>query len=374
VSTGYAPTRIVPRTATEMILSEIATQVLGLEGFGITDDLFAASGSSSRADDFASAVEGAFGVRVSDEAVLGDRTVEALARRVATSSGEAVGGMLRVRTGGSLPPLFLMPPLTGLPYANRSIAQRLAPGRAAYCILLPERDGAPCAFSELGALARSCAERIAAVHRQGPLHLAGSSFGGKVAYEVACHLRERGREVGLVAIIDIEAFKRPPATWRAWAECLRFYAEDGAHLIWHDLRAGRLARSLRGAQRRLSGALLSKGPHPDLGEDIVERFGLSGLPPVYADIVRVHWSAMTRHEERPYPGPVALIRARRTNVFDSYSRDLGWSQLARRVDVKMVPGDHSSINEPPSLDILVRHLDESLATADRELASSPRSD
>src|SRR5262249_40910059 len=40
------------------------------------------------------------------------------------------------------------------------------------------------------------------IKRDGPLHLMGHSFGGMLAYEVACQLRAAGAQVGLVLVAD----------------------------------------------------------------------------------------------------------------------------------------------------------------------------
>ena len=49
-------------------------------------------------------------------------------------------------------------------------------------------------------------EEIREIQPHGPYHLGGTCFGGLVAFEMACMLRDQGEEVGLLALIDTYNF------------------------------------------------------------------------------------------------------------------------------------------------------------------------
>ncbi|MFM6073373.1 MAG: thioesterase domain-containing protein, partial [Dolichospermum sp.] len=60
----------------------------------------------------------------------------------------------------------------------------------------------------LTGMAEIAANHIQAIQKiqpQGPYKLAGHSFGGKVAFEIARQLHEQGQEVAFLAIMDIPA-------------------------------------------------------------------------------------------------------------------------------------------------------------------------
>ncbi|MCR5877624.1 thioesterase domain-containing protein [Phenylobacterium sp. J367] len=56
--------------------------------------------------------------------------------------------------------------------------------------------------ASVGAMAADYLRELKARQPEGPYHLCGYSFGGLVAFEMACRLREAGDEVGLVALFD----------------------------------------------------------------------------------------------------------------------------------------------------------------------------
>jgi len=51
-------------------------------------------------------------------------------------------------------------------------------------------------------MARTYLEEIRVVQKDGPYHIAGYSFGGIIAFEMAQQLRAAGSLVGLVGLID----------------------------------------------------------------------------------------------------------------------------------------------------------------------------
>jgi acyl-CoA synthetase (AMP-forming)/AMP-acid ligase II/tetratricopeptide (TPR) repeat protein/acyl carrier protein len=57
-------------------------------------------------------------------------------------------------------------------------------------------------FESVSVLGRECALAMQSIQPTGPYFIAGYSFGGLVAYEIARHLRSVGASVGMLAIID----------------------------------------------------------------------------------------------------------------------------------------------------------------------------
>ena len=58
------------------------------------------------------------------------------------------------------------------------------------------------------------------------------------------------------------------------------------------------------------------------------------------------------------------MRARRLNVASTRYRDLGWGHLAAGVDVRIVPGHHWNLLEPPALGALATFLTDAIAAAE----------
>ena len=67
------------------------------------------------------------------------------------------------------------------------------------------------------ASARRALEAIRAVQPAGPYYLAGYSFGGAVAFDMACRLEAVGEQVGLLAVLDSYAPGSGPSTSERFA-------------------------------------------------------------------------------------------------------------------------------------------------------------
>ncbi|MET5019861.1 alpha/beta fold hydrolase, partial [Burkholderia pseudomallei] len=64
-------------------------------------------------------------------------------------------------------------------------------------------------YLDVETAARAYLRRIRKAAPRGPYHLVGHSFGGGVAYEIACRLQEQGERVATLMLLDPE---RPGAT------------------------------------------------------------------------------------------------------------------------------------------------------------------
>jgi thioesterase domain-containing protein len=79
----------------------------------------------------------------------------------------------------------------------------------------------------------ACFREISAVQQHGPYYLAGYSFGGLVAIEVARFLKNSAQEVGLLALIDTIY------DHRYWPKS-QFLISQARRICWHVRRIGTL--------------------------------------------------------------------------------------------------------------------------------------
>jgi len=113
-------------------------------------------------------------------------------------------GCLTTLRPGTGAPLFLFHPAGGRLAVYDPLVAALPPGRPVCAITSRSLvDGQP-EFARLSEMAAAYAALIAAHQPEGPLHLAGFSFGGFVAQAVAAALQERGRQVAMVGVIDAD--------------------------------------------------------------------------------------------------------------------------------------------------------------------------
>jgi thioesterase domain-containing protein len=97
--------------------------------------------------------------------------------------------------------LFLAPPASGSPACYAFWAAAFKQDRAVYGLLSPGFTNGHAANS-IPDQARAYLRAIYAVQPTGPYHIAGWSLGAPVAFEIACQLREAGKPVAYLGLID----------------------------------------------------------------------------------------------------------------------------------------------------------------------------
>ena len=199
LGTGFVP----PRDAVEEQLAAIWADLLGIERVGVHDNFFELGGDSLSAFRLLARVEQSFGKLLQPVAVFRRPTVAQFALGLQDPTDvRPAPAVFASQPDGSKPPLFLLPSLAGRAEYFQGLVKHLGPDQPILGIGFPDPQQPPRPFSTFEDLALWCLERIRESWPAGPYCLAGYSFSGMLAYEVARQLRAAGSEVRLVAILD----------------------------------------------------------------------------------------------------------------------------------------------------------------------------
>jgi amino acid adenylation domain-containing protein len=193
-----------PRTPEENLLCQMFGEVLGVRRVGIEDNFFALGGHSLLATRLVSQIRVAFGVKLRIRTLFEAPTVAQLAPRLNTQSSpeSAFEQLLPLRSQGSLPPLFCAHPAGGLSWNYAGLMREIEAQRPIYGLQAPGvAHDVPYAAS-IDEMAEDYVNAIRQIQLQGPYHLLGWSFGGVVAYAMACRLQQMGERVALLGIMD----------------------------------------------------------------------------------------------------------------------------------------------------------------------------
>jgi thioesterase domain-containing protein len=190
--------------------------------------------------------------------------------------------------------------------------------------------------------------------------IGGYSFGGVVAFEMACQLQQAGEKVALLVILDTGA----PGGRGTRTDRLRRRTES----LRTDAPAGGLERRVTVATRSAKFAVGSAYAHAERRYSLTSAglFPRQGLEQ-YELFLRLN-SRMSR-EYKPtitYTGPVLVLRTESPDEDGgtwqrANTPDMGWSRVASgEITVVDVPGDHLGMIRRPHVTELARVLEPAL--------------
>ena len=274
---------------------------------------------------------------------------------------------LRIQPHGSRPRLYVLPGMAGETSFVRPILPHLLPDQPVYGIQPGSEARADPTYRPIEAVAARYAEDLCSFQPEGPYCLAGYSFGGVVAYEMARQLASRGKSVNLLAILDTGPRRRfEPSAAGLFYATYRFACD----LVWwvrHDLVSTRPKKLWEKMARRARGMfrLLGSGSDDSARPSDEYVFDFKNLPDRYRQQAEQNLLALFNYVPGPYPGRVTLFRARSQPLNRLFPKDKGWGKCAvGGVDVRTVSGTHGTMLHEP----FVRGLANSLQAALEEAA------
>lgn len=256
--------------------------------------------------------------------------------------------IVALRTGGRNPPLFC---IHDGPFQQMVTALRV--DQSIYGLRWLKRESAIASLS-LEQLAADHVRQVCRAQERGPYQLIGYSFGGLVAFEMARLLANSGRDVGLLALVDIVNpwFYRNLSSAEA-KQFRKIYLVDRIKKYSKNLIQGRfdsigadavrfIQKKVKPITRNVAQAAQSLGDTTDMSKSPV------GL-------------AMIRsYTPKEFRGRIVLFRVEKAmdggSEFDG-DPSLGWRKYASEgVDVEYVPGAHWSVMAMPNVATLADKL------------------
>ncbi len=257
-------------------------------------------------------------------------------------------------------PLFCIPGVMGVAtYLSRLGAEfrELFPLIA---FQAPGIDGTEAPLGSVEEMARRYIDEMRAIQPEGPYKLAGHSFGGLVAHEMARRLHEQGERVDTLLLIDALQVRGAGERDGADADLMALYELYNIHQHF----AGE-----PGAAARKFASLSPEKQYQALAREMGTRTRIS-VNSVLA-VHRASYTAMKRFRSQYYPGPATLLRARsdfpariqhpaRDITFCTSDPALGWQGLCASLRITEVPGDHLTMVRPPHVKTLGRIMRQAL--------------
>ncbi|AOP45366.1 hybrid non-ribosomal peptide synthetase/type I polyketide synthase [Streptomyces lydicus] len=345
---------VAPRDATERLLAEIWAEFFEpADGtVDVTANFFDLGGDSMCAVRMMARIRQRTGRSLPVATLLARPTAESLAevlREEPGDGGRSRAALVPIRATGARPPLFLVHPVGGDVLCYAGLGALLDDDQPVHALQYPDLEPAPRTVADLAAhYADAITERFPA----GPYRLGGWSMGGVIALEIAGLLAARGREVELVAAVDL---LEPPGRVEPAAEpaLLARFARDLAGLAGSDWHPEPAEFEPTG-DRSPVGQLLTRARQAAVLPDEIDAATLERLAGRFLHLSR----ALAAHRPTVYRGRVRLLRAMDGATAPTTRQ---WLELlGDRAESVDVPGDHYSVMRPPNLQTLAAELGKAL--------------
>jgi amino acid adenylation domain-containing protein len=337
-----------PSDDLEAKLRAIWQKLLKVRGVGPNDDFFDMGGHSLLASRMFAEIERMTGRKVPLSVLIQNPTVAELSSYLRNRTETEWPGLVPIRKYGSLPPLFIAHGLGSHLLLFRELAEGLGGDQPVYGIQLAAPAGAKLEELSLEAIAARNVEEICAVDPVGPYHLAGHSLGGLLVFEIASQLRQQGKEIGFLALLDCalqEAHREKNAApddpvsfrviWLRWRKKFsRLFDTGFVNTTWRKILYKQLMFKIWLLRRTYTEGSF--------------RPQLFGMDPYIALLAE-------RYDPQPVNADGILFVAE--DEVAAESAGLGWSRLLQgRLTVRGIPGSHRTIFSPPNVSVLAREL------------------
>ncbi|CAI8734121.1 arthrofactin-type cyclic lipopeptide synthetase C [Pseudomonas chlororaphis] len=371
-----------PASALEQTLAQAWAEVLKLERVGRHDSFFELGGHSLLAIRLVTLLQQA-DLHITLAELFEHASVAAIVSLLSqrgVSSQPQQQTLIPVRTGGSQPPLFLVHEFSGLDVYFPALGKHIAGdfpiyGLPGVALGQPQLHTMQCLATRLVGLIRE-------VQAEGPYRLAGWSFGGVLAYEIAQQLIGQDQEVEFLGLIDSYVPRLTDQGKARWSgdNALKLHLLLQCSLYWKAQGAAGTSAlaSLDSLHRALDGldfaALLQccrdqRLLYPDMAA--ATDADLLG----FLEREVGHGHALAHYSLFALDLPVYLFCAEeRPTELSRRSQLLGWDQVlaADRLRAIPVPGDHQSMMQTPHIQVLGQAISQALqASAAERAAASP---
>lgn len=319
-----------PRNEIEHKLIVVWKNLLGVKNIDIHDNFFELGGHSLLAVKMAIEISKQFNFDIPVGTIYQSPTVEELGIIISSDNRQPSRySLVSIQTQGSRPPLFAIHMISLL-----NLPQHLGKDQPLYFLrygMAAEGSNRSIRLPELEKLASHYIDELQQVQPKGPYYLMGFSFGGMVAYEMACQLRANGHRVNLVGLLDTHlTHEKQPLPY---------------HQIIHKFFRQSPSQLLMLVKNKIKHWLKKEVLDPEfwphmytLGPDLACRNG---------------------YQPKIYNGRLMLFQAaNRESMFFSYVLpEQGWKKLlGDRVEVQQVSGGHLDMCKEPHVKVLAAKL------------------
>jgi acetoacetyl-CoA synthetase len=310
---------------------------LGLEGIGKDEDFFALGGTSLQAVEVFTSIRDRLGVELPLSALIEAPTIAELTAAV-EDPGRHFQPLVQMRVGSDEPPLYLVHSIWGDVLGMRQIVTGMESDVPVYGIRARGLNPGEEPQASVEEMAASHVALIRELQPQGPYRLAGHSFGGLLAFEMARLLAEQGEEIDWLGIIDAEFDDGAHTFARRWSHRIAVpfhYAHvvlreplTSLKILFRDVIPGLVRRGFAHLQR-------------DAALAEAEATWMEGASEAHRRLAAHFLVLAAAYRPRPYRGSMTyfLPTVRRFHLFAD-PLPVWRRVIAGEIEIEPVPGPH----------------------------------
>ncbi|WP_316820391.1 amino acid adenylation domain-containing protein [Pedobacter gandavensis] len=345
-------------TAHEQIMADIWQEVFRMERIGLDDDFFELGGHSLIALHIISQFECKTGIKLPLERLFKYSSISSLLASITDKDElKKSQSLIPIKTTGAKMPLYIIHG-DGLYVMNfKDLAKYVDVEQPLYGLQPADLNGTDQHIETLSDIAGHYVNEIIEHNPNGPYAIAGYSFGGYVAVEMARQFAALGKEVKMLGIFDTDAENV-------------FYAKS-----WRVNLPRKIKRQFPKMLWVLNSFL--KDPLSTLNyqsnlflrrtNNLMYKFGFRKDPKQEGVFNHIHMINQKQHEAfkayciEPINNFVYLFKAEQRVYFVDDIKSLSWKKYAKKgVIVYDVPGDHATMLHDPNVEEFGRKLQEAL--------------
>jgi amino acid adenylation domain-containing protein len=336
---------IAPRTDVEKLVADIWTELLGIEQVGIHDNFFELGGHSLIAVQVMARIEKETGKRLPLAILFENSTVEKLSLML-EMDGKSItwDSLVPIKPTGSKIPIYIVHGAGLNVLLFNTLAKHMDAEQPVYGLQAKGLNGVDEPLNRMEDIAAHYISAIRAQNPDGPYALAGYSFGGIIAYEMARQLEALNKEVRMLGMFDTYAYRTPyydPLPVNIVKRGMYFGRKAWHAVTFKDGFTKTISTRAKAVERgaiRLLWKLKFGTEQKQTGF-----FGYSNKIDEMNNIAQKHYKI------QPYNIAIELFRAEtRSFYLDDYEY-MGWKPYALKgVNIYNVPGEHNTIFKDPN--------------------------
>jgi acetoacetyl-CoA synthetase len=321
-------TRIKTSTLSADAVAALWERLLDFSPVGVHDDFFDLGGDSLLALHLFHEIETVTGRTLPITAIYDTSTPARLADLLSGDAAPAFSPLVPLKNGAG-DPLYIVHGTGGTVIELIKLGQLMDTARPVFAIQARGIDGDSEPHDRVEHMVDDYLRHIRARQPRGPYFLAGYSFGGMIAMDMARKLQEEGESVALLTLID--SFAHP----QTFPKAARQLAQIG--VIVNAFTTKPFGEACAIVMARIK----AHGGAPLPAAMMLADFPEDGITAALRQVHVAAFEALTHYWPTRYHGEVLFIRPA-TSIFSIAPKRI-WGGLIRRLRVVHVPGDHGSM-------------------------------